>query len=552
MPPLMPNPSKRMTANPAKPVARYRPGKVLYEETSSSSSEGDTSEAENKTKPTSKKLPPKASSFPTGAPHRQVEPHKFKRADQEAEEDEEGFVTEEEDEDESGGVALNATEHHITSYRDNPKAQVAAVPRAVGSPRPKPTSEEYESEGSDGTSEEESETEEESSSEDEPQRKFQRPTFVKKSDRGTTAASTRDTTGGVVRDGKISTSSSFFSDQAEQVRRKEMAEQMIKDKLERDAAARAAGRRGWDDDDEVATEDMVDDTDGQNPEAEYAAWKLRELTRLKLHREVIERREKEIEEIERRRNLTQEEREAEDRDYLDQQKEEREEGKGKAGFMQRYHHKGVFFQDDSTAEILRKRDLMGAKFVDEVQNREVLPQYMQIRDMSKLGKKGRTRYKDLRGEDTGHWGQVFDERRRGKPRVASDVDERFRPDHDIVQKGPTGANASTIQNMRERNIDNAPDNPRAMRNGDRNTKPGASSRDVYEARKSSPESRSCPSERHGRRNSSLGQPESSRRSRSRSRGSYGNQDRHGEGRNRRKRSRSLGRNDEKRRRVKPS
>src|SRR5208282_313057 len=98
------------------------------------------------------------------------------------------------------------------------------------------------------------------------------------------------------------------------------------------------------------------------------------------------------------------ERDAEDDEHLGAQKAERE-GRAKAGFMQRYHHKGAFFQDEETAELLRKRDLMRAKFMDQVQNREALPQYMQLRDMSKLGRKGNTKYKDLRSEDTGRWGE---------------------------------------------------------------------------------------------------------------------------------------------------
>jgi len=124
--------------------------------------------------------------------------------------------------------------------------------------------------------------------------------------------------------------------------------------------------------------------------------------------------------------------------------------------MQQYHHKGAFFQDDETAELLRKRDLMGANYVDQVQNREALPEYMQIRNMAKLGKKGRTRYKDLRGEDTGKWGDYAKENRRfgdrdqGMGMEMRDVDERFQPDRDSGRgTGPTGANAS-VKDRRKR------------------------------------------------------------------------------------------------------
>ena len=224
---------------------------------------------------------------------------------------------------------------------------------------------------------------------------------------------------------------------------------MIQEKLARDATARVADRRAWDDGEEVDPDAMVDDTDGLEPEAEFAAWKLRELKRLKRDRDQLKQREEAIEEIERRRNLSQAERDAEDRDHLEQQRKRREEGRGKAGFLQRYHHKGAFFQDDERAENLRERDLMGARFEDEVKNREALPHYMQIRDMTKLGKKGKTRYMDLKAEDTGNWGQGYDSRERNGSALLHGVDERFRPDLDSATRqggnGPTGANASAIQ-----------------------------------------------------------------------------------------------------------
>jgi microfibrillar-associated protein 1 len=90
---------------------------------------------------------------------------------------------------------------------------------------------------------------------------------------------------------------------------------------------------------------------------------------------------------------------------------------------------------------------MGARFVDDV-SRETLPQYMQIRDMTKLGKKGRTRYKDLRSEDTGRFGDGFSNRRRQDAPIGI-TDERFLPDRgDDRPKGPTGANASAMRERR--------------------------------------------------------------------------------------------------------
>ena len=440
----------RMTANPAKPIGRYRPGKAVVEE--ASDSEEEELEEQQIPQEQSEALRPKATSFPAG---RAPATSKTRAAPVEEDSDEEGFVTEEEDE----GVAVGQP-----SSRSAPVKSEDGIQKGLT----KPELEESEEEESEEEDEEDESEEEESSSEEEaPQRKFLRPTFIKKSDRNGKTASPLPAENDTAKPQPITASTpgaprrSHDGLTEEEVRRRELADLMITDKLERDAIARAAGKKSWDDDDEVAPEDMVDDTDDLDPEAELAAWKLRELKRLKRDREAIEAREKEIEEIERRRNLTAEEREKEDAEYLAAQKEERESGKGKAGFLQRYHHKGAFFQDDETSrEILARRDLMGAKYVDQVQNREALPEYMQIRDMSKLGRKGRTRYKDLRTEDTGRWA---DYGRPGPKTPFSVDDERFRPDSDRkgVQNGPTGANAGALG---PRRVDGAvPKGPKAFR-----------------------------------------------------------------------------------------
>ncbi|KAL8684672.1 MAG: hypothetical protein Q9224_006196, partial [Gallowayella concinna] len=298
--------------------------------------------------------------------------------------------------------------------------------------------------GSSAGSEEVSESDsEESSSEEEAPKKLLRPTFIKKDKRKDSDAAPNGRT-----------EDELWAEQ--EAERKAKANAVIQEQLDRDVAARAAGKKDWDDDEDVDAEE-VDDTDNIDPEIERAAWKLRELKRVKRDREAIEEAEKEREEIERRRNLTKEEREAEDRDLLDQQKEDRE-GKGKMGYMQKYFHKGAFFQDDAKAEGLDRRDIMGSRYQDDVVNRELLPEYMQIRDMTRLGRKGRTKYKDLKSEDTGRWGQADN---RG-PRRDNTLDERFQPDRDGVGgggQGPSGAN-STAVGERRRAPDGAPTGPR--------------------------------------------------------------------------------------------
>lgn len=366
MPPPMPNPSKRMTAQPSRPVARYRPGKPTAEEESSDEEESeDEPQQKPQTKVRTRLQPPRA---PAQAQH----------AD-DGDDDDEGFVTDPEDE-EDGGVQIAAV-----------KAAAPATHSMTGHITSIPLEDE---DSADGSSEEASESAQSSSSEDEPQRRFQRPIFLKKTDRNTSNTPTTTTL----------PSTSPRTTSSEHSRRIAETDTLIADKIQRDARARAAGKKAWDDDDDLAPESQVDDTDNLDPAAEHQAWRLRELTRLKRDREAMIARETEIEELERRRNLTAEDREKEDKQFLSKQKEDRDEGRGQSGYLARYHHKGAFFQDDDAAEVLKRRDIMGAKFVDDVSDKSALPEYMRIRDMTKLGKKGRTRYKDLRSEDTGRWG----------------------------------------------------------------------------------------------------------------------------------------------------
>ena len=302
------------------------------------------------------------------------------------------------------------------------------------------SSEEAERNDIDGSSEEENEetSEEEDDSEEETPRVLLRPTFIRKDMRRvTTPINTEE-----------------IEARQNEARQNEKMNALVQEQLEKNAAARAAGKKYWDDDEELDG-DIIDDTDGLDLEAEYEAWKLRELKRVKRERDAIETAEKEREEVERRRNLSKEEREAEDKEFIDKQQEEQE-SKGRMGYLQKYYHKGAFFQDDAKAEGLDRRDIMGSRYQDDVKNREALPEYMQIRDMTRLGRKGRTKYKDLKSEDTGRWGSFEG---KGPRKADGTMDERFMPDRD-GGRGASGANAIQVRVRREV-PEGAPEGPRA-------------------------------------------------------------------------------------------
>jgi microfibrillar-associated protein 1 len=411
MPPPMPNPAKRFTANPARPVGRYRPGKAIQEE--DSDEEGFETEEEK-----TPALPP-------------LKRHRARQRENSESSDEEGFVTDDEEDASSSPEADTVPTPRISNTSVSP-------PDAL---KQSPTPFEEEDESSEVESSESSESSEE---DPEPVRKLQRPTFIKKSDRN------KNTTQSATPAPADST-----PDPAEESRRKAMAELMIKDELEKAAAARLAGKKYWDDDEDLAPEAMVDDTDGLDPVLERKEWEVRELKRLKRDRERIEAHEKEIEEIERRRNLSKEEREREDAEYIAQQKEDKD-GRGETGFMKKYYHKGAFFMDDETTKMLAERDIMGRSFQDEV-DKSTLPEYMRIRDLNKLGKTGGTKYKDLRSEDTGRFGDEVKRWRPGDKARNADgtiggVDERFLSDRERERLGPTssGANATAVGTRRPR------------------------------------------------------------------------------------------------------
>ncbi|CAN1272003.1 Microfibrillar-associated protein 1 [Linum perenne] len=146
----------------------------------------------------------------------------------------------------------------------------------------------------------------------------------------------------------------------------------------------------------------VDTDDELNEAEEYEAWKVREIGRIKRDRDAREAMVKEKEEIERVRNMTEEER----REWERKNPKSGPAPKKKWRFMQKYFHKGAFFQDepDDQAASAGSHNIYGRDFSeptgDDKMDKSILPKVMQVKH---FGRSGRTKWTHLVNEDTTDW-----------------------------------------------------------------------------------------------------------------------------------------------------
>ncbi|KAL1825709.1 hypothetical protein ACET3Z_012487 [Daucus carota] len=146
----------------------------------------------------------------------------------------------------------------------------------------------------------------------------------------------------------------------------------------------------------------VDTDDDLNEAEEYEAWKVREIARIKRDRDDREAMLKEKEEIERVRNMTEEER----REWERRNPKPAAPSKQKWRFMQKYYHKGAFYQTDSDdrsstagSDNLFYRDFSAPTGEDKM-DKSILPKVMQVKH---FGRSGRTKWTHLVNEDTTDW-----------------------------------------------------------------------------------------------------------------------------------------------------
>jgi microfibrillar-associated protein 1 len=247
-------------------------------------------------------------------------------------------------------------------------------------------SEDSSSSGSDSDSDSDSDS---SSSEYEAAVPMLRPVFVSKSARET------------VKDG-AQLDAEFEEEErkkaAEEKARVKASKKLVVERIEEAKSAAAAQKKLQE---EVISVD-VDDVDETE---EYEQWKVRELMRMKREREERLVWSNQKAEVERRRRMDDDEILAEDGDRSKSEK-------AQLKFLQRYYHKGAFYQDELKDQY-GDEDFSAATGADaDIPDKSLLPAIMQVR--SKWALRGRTKYTHLADQDTTYAGGLGSDKRFGE------------------------------------------------------------------------------------------------------------------------------------------
>lgn len=231
-----------------------------------------------------------------------------------------------------------------------------------------------EDEGKSEQSADESSEYEESESDEEDDEPRIKPQFVRKKDRTTIIEKEKD----LIKQKQLEHEAKKLAKE-----RRRYTLKMVEDSIKKDMESQKAEK-----------DPNINDvnTDDDNDELEYETWKLRELKRIKREREEREQIEKERNEIDRIRNLTEEDRRKEFQ--LNPKEITNKTSKGKYKFLQKYYHRGAFYLDKE--ENVFKQDFSAPTLEDHF-DKTILPKVMQVKN---FGRCGRTKYTHLVDQDT--------------------------------------------------------------------------------------------------------------------------------------------------------
>ena len=146
---------------------------------------------------------------------------------------------------------------------------------------------------------------------------------------------------------------------------------------------------------------LPEDDDEVNELEEFDAWKLRELQRVRRERAERAAAERERAELDRRRSLTDEQRAVEDAAFKAGKANAHEE-KAQWKFLQKYYHKGAYFQDEDEKGDARlgpvlMRDYGHATGKDAIGDKAAMPAPMQVKN---FGFRSQVKWTHLSNEDT--------------------------------------------------------------------------------------------------------------------------------------------------------
>jgi microfibrillar-associated protein 1 len=158
---------------------------------------------------------------------------------------------------------------------------------------------------------------------------------------------------------------------------------------------------GGDGDQNAERGDMPDDNDEVDELEEFDAWKVRELKRVRRERQERDAAEAERRELQRRRDLTDAERAREDEEFRKQRLDHGKE-KEKWAYLQKYYHKGAFFQDEDETGNSKLGPVMMQDFgaptgKDRIGDKSSMPAPMQVKN---FGMRSQVKWTHLSAEDT--------------------------------------------------------------------------------------------------------------------------------------------------------